>query len=109
LKRERWHGTGDFQSLANMVRSKLALVTVVFLALHLGLLVFLFLDARWAAACAAAIGLMTLAMSFVKFPSLKRGSRLKNAFLFYCYLAGRSWSLLSQLRFRALRTVPSVD
>src|SRR5690606_20061808 len=66
LRRERWHGTGDFQSITNIVRSKLALVTLVFVGLHLALMVLLFVDLSWAAACAAAIALMTLGMSIVK-------------------------------------------
>jgi cellulose synthase/poly-beta-1,6-N-acetylglucosamine synthase-like glycosyltransferase len=98
LRRERWHGSGDFQSLAHVLKSKVALLAVVFLGLHATLPVLLFVDWRWAAACGVLILGMVAGMSAIKFPALKRASRIKNMFLFYCYLAGRSWSLLSALR-----------
>jgi len=97
LRREGWHGSGDFQSLSNILKSKVALITLTFVGLHLAAIALLFVDWRLALGCLSLILLMVAGMSWVKFPTLKRASRTKNIFIFYCYLTGRSWSLLSRL------------
>lgn len=104
LRRERWHGSGDFQSLSNILKSKVALITLSFLGLHLAAIVLLFVDWRLSLGCAGLILLMVAGMSQAKFPTLKQASRAKNIFMFYCYLAGRSWSFLSLLESRTWKT-----
>jgi glycosyltransferase involved in cell wall biosynthesis len=103
LKRERWHGSGDFQSLRNVLKSKVALLSLVFIALHLAALVTLFVAPRWAVLWLALLGLMVVGLSFGRFASLGPAARIRNVFLFYCYLLGRAWSLTHQLKTRFLR------
>jgi cellulose synthase/poly-beta-1,6-N-acetylglucosamine synthase-like glycosyltransferase len=97
IRRERWHGSGDFQSVSNLLKSKIALLTLVFIALHVAALATLLLAPLWTPLWLASLGLMMLGLSLVKFPRLGAATRMRNAFVFYCYLLGRSWSLASQL------------
>ena len=95
IRRERWHGAGDVQSVRRLLHSKVAMASVVFAAAHVALPISLVLQPVWATLPLTVIGLLMLAMSFSKFSGLGLTGRLTNLGICYLYLLGRSLALLS--------------
>lgn len=95
LRREIWHGRGDLGSLRSMIRSRVALVSILFVALHLG--------AWWAwpesfTLFAVAIGSIVLLCAYasvVKYGGQPAKVILVNTGIFYLYFAGRALSIFS--------------
>jgi len=98
VRRERWHGSGDVQSLGRLLRSKVALASVVFIAAHLLLVAALVLRPGWAVLPLSAIVGLPLLMSISKFNGLSLRQRLLNIGICYLYLVGRSLALLKPAR-----------
>jgi glycosyltransferase involved in cell wall biosynthesis len=100
VKTEIWHGRGDWTSVSTMLSSKVAMLTLVFLFLHVFLLVSIF---AWndqpviPLLTFLAVILLCLAASLIKFS--RHGLRyiVVNAMTFYYYFFGRSLSLFSAL------------
>lgn len=47
VRRERWHGVGDFQNFATIARSKVAVATLAWVGLHLAMLIASFTSTYW--------------------------------------------------------------
>ena len=100
IKRERWHGKGDFQGLSYLLRSKTALITLTFLLIHF----FFFISLMFTTIDSSAfnIGLsITLAISLlaitaitcsIRFRSIAVLSRPSILAIQYLYFVGRSLS-----------------
>ena len=108
IRRERWHGAGDFVSLRHVLRSQVAIATVVYAALHIALLTTLvaFLVSRkmlfMPVTCAAAIAILCLASAVKMLPRGKYSAVAQATYIMYFYYFGRSLSLVDALR-RMLR------
>jgi glycosyltransferase involved in cell wall biosynthesis len=101
LRRESWHGIGDFKSLGVLVRSKVALSAVAFVTLHVLLLVSLISGALWPGfAAAAGIVSLCLASSYHQYRSQPIRLVLSNGLTFWIYYLGRSMALLRRLTLR---------
>ena len=98
IRRERWHGSGDVQSLGRLLRSKVALASVVFIAAHLCFVACLLLISGWAVLPLLVIAGLPLLMSISKFQGLAIGQRMFNIGICYLYLVGRSLALLKPAR-----------
>jgi GT2 family glycosyltransferase len=106
VKRERWHGTGDFRTVGSMLRSKVALSTLVFVLLHLCLLGAvlgaLAVGSGYfvAALAAASVLVLCLASATQKFRSSGFAAVLRAWPVMYWYYVGRSlsaWDALLRL------------
>lgn len=98
IKRESWHGRGDFRTMRSLMRSPVAIAAVVFLFAHLLLLASVVMR-RWdlAAAAAAAIVLCCAGSSWRKWRREPVHIRLMNALVFYLYFTGRSLAAVREL------------
>lgn len=97
IKRERWHGTGDFQSIRNIIQSKIALITLLFVALHFLFLTSLLTRKIYTAPSLAGIFILLAFMSIYKFHKVDFKTRAHTIGIYYLYFIGRSLSLLTQL------------
>lgn len=92
LRRETWHGEGDFQSLGNILKSKIAMLTIVFIVLHL-MLIFSVVQPVYFVGQLLMIGIFIFTASFLKFRKLNLLAILKTTPVMYIYFLGRSLSL----------------
>lgn len=92
IKREAWHATGDFSSLSSLLQSKVALMAVLFISLHVALLV----NTPTYAILMGILSLCTIS-SFFKFKSLTPKQRFLNIGVFYLYFLGRSIGAIKQV------------
>jgi GT2 family glycosyltransferase len=99
VRREMWHGQGDFLSLRTVRGSKVALATLVFLACHLVILTSPGLSYGPAIAGFGAMGILGLCIvsAIKKYPRAGVTTFVVNTFLFYFYYLGRSLSLFLAL------------
>jgi glycosyltransferase involved in cell wall biosynthesis len=95
LRRECWHGSGDFQSLDRMLHSRVALAALLFMGIQLAALLALLLAPAWFLGLEALTVVLALGLSVLKFRKLGIGARLANVGIFYLYLIGRAGSALS--------------
>lgn len=94
VRREMWHGTGDFQSWRTALRSIVALATLAFVLLHLLCLVSLwFGSSRGAALGVAGIALLCALSAFRKMGVGGVLVFMATAGLFYAYYVGRTLAL----------------
>lgn len=109
IRREAWHGAGDFTSLPAVLRSKVALATILFVALHLLALISLPAGvAPLGLAAGAGIAGLCMASSIGKYGLQSVQSFVVTSALFYLYYAGRALALVRALvrRGGASRRVP---
>lgn len=97
LRRERWHGTGDFQSLQAIAASKVALLTLAFLVLNSVMLFLLLTNPFYALVPLMGIVVLLAAASLSKFKGLNVTERIYNIGIFFLYFVGRSLSAFSGL------------
>jgi hypothetical protein len=98
LQREAWHAEGDVRSLADALGSKVALGSMAFTGIHLGLLIALL--AGWPGLAFAGLGLLAgllLGSSFLKNRHMGLTTIVVNAGIFYFYYLGRSYALVTRL------------
>lgn len=95
LRRECWHGSGDFQSLDRTLHSRVALAALSFMAIQLAALLALLVAPAWFLGLEALTFVLALGLSVMKFRKLGIGARLVNVGIFYLYLIGRAGSALS--------------
>jgi glycosyltransferase involved in cell wall biosynthesis len=93
VRRERWHGTGDVQSLDKFLKSRVAQMAAAFMALHLLIVVSVFINRAIAIAGIVLLVLLLSVSSFAKFKRLSFLERLSNIAIFYVYFLGRSASV----------------
>jgi len=91
--REAWHGEGDFQSFDNFLKSKVAILTVIFMLLHFLAIASLMDNYYFIYLIIVIICLFVFACTFLKFKSLGVISILKSTVVMYIYFLGRSMSL----------------
>ncbi|WP_250658246.1 glycosyltransferase [Alkalimarinus coralli] len=99
-EREVWHGRGDWTNLSTLFSSKVALLTLVFLATHVVLLLCLVFNYKLSTIVPISlilIVLICLLSSTVKFSTFGPKVVLVNSFTFYIYYVSRALSLLSAL------------
>lgn len=99
IRREMWHGRGNFQSLRQLGKSKIAPMTILFLALHIGAVTSLF--SGWGVPgvpLLAGAGIVALC-GLASFQKYRRPIRtvLINGYLYYWYFLARSLALLGVL------------
>jgi glycosyltransferase involved in cell wall biosynthesis len=94
LRRERWHGGADFESLSRIADSRPALATIVFGLLHLVFLAGLLIEnvAMMLASAASLLALLAVT-SFQLFRKSTLLRRLVNILPAYLYFAGRVGSM----------------
>jgi len=96
VAREKWHGVGDFQSVRNILKSKIALVCLSFIALHFALIVALIAgNALCLIGAALALALLLIGMSVYKFHNIGLRRRVNTIYIYYLYFIGRSLSFFS--------------
>lgn len=98
VRRERWHGSGDFQSLKTITTSRVALLTVFFIICHISILLSPLLSMRLTSALVILLFCLMALASFIKFNKLPSITRAKNILLIYCYFSGRALSLFSKIQ-----------
>lgn len=92
--REAWHGRSDFASLGAIIRSRVALLTLAFLAAHAAVLLGLVVGMAWLAASGLlGIAAVCLASALYKFGP-DPGDALRGAAVYYVYYWGRSFSIV---------------
>jgi glycosyltransferase involved in cell wall biosynthesis len=109
IRRERWHGKGDFQSLALTMASRPALLTLIFLTMHILLLGFALAGASFAPAVAmlvVAIAGLCFASAWARFRDSGAKYVLAGTAMNYLYFTGRAQSLYLVLKDRLVRSHP---
>lgn len=93
--REFWHGKGDAQSFFSMVQSKVAVISILFLSLHIFLFYFGFLkrDMYFSGAVFLSIFLLVVAVTLTKYKKQRISVILTNMVLYYVYFWARAFSL----------------
>ncbi|HHJ34568.1 MAG TPA: glycosyltransferase [Gammaproteobacteria bacterium] len=106
IKSEIWHGRGDWTGLSTVLSSKVAMLTLMFIALHLLLLVLIVTSREQVTVITlvsgSIIGLCFLSSS-IKFSRHGFTYVLFNTYTFYFYFLARSLSLFSALFTRSVR------
>lgn len=98
IARESWHGMGDFQSLSNMLNSKVALTALMFLAIHLGIAAgLLFGTWFYTALCVILLLVFLWGILGVKFKDVGIKTKVKMLPIVYSYYLGRSASLFKSI------------
>lgn len=98
IRREMWHGEGDFLSFGTILRSKVALATVLFVSLHLAVGASLLL--KWytiAIALGIVIALLCVLSALVKYRGRPILTIVQNSILYYFYFCGRAGALYKRL------------
>lgn len=95
IRREIWHGTSDFRSFADVVRSKVAIAALIVAVLHGIFLVGLLTDVPIIAVLAAgAIGLLCVSSSAWRYRRRQVHVIALNSILYYFYYVARSLAAL---------------
>lgn len=98
IEREIWHGRGDAVSLKAVLESKVALLSIAFIAMHAALAVDLvFILGSWPFWLVAIVGVCAGA-SFTKYRSSRLSVRIIGTGLFYFYFFGRALALIARKR-----------
>jgi glycosyltransferase involved in cell wall biosynthesis len=99
-KREVWHGRGDWTNVSSILASKVAIMTLFFLASHLLLALGLFTVTFGRVLTPLSItGILTICLfsSFMKFSKQGLIHVLVNSLTFYIYFLARGLSLFSSI------------
>ncbi len=104
IRREFWHGKGDATSFSALFQSKVAVVALVFIFLHIILLVSGFrLNLPVVLISLTAITGIAVGMSLLKYRGEGLLTILINSFLYYVYFWARGLSVLSLPAVRTLQ------
>jgi glycosyltransferase involved in cell wall biosynthesis len=96
IKREYWHGKGDAHTIKTVLSSKIAVIGVVFVMLHVMLFIAPFVAGmNLVYALVATILIIVFGMSLIKYGYRSLSMIFTNAFLYYCYFWARGISVLS--------------
>lgn len=95
IKREYWHGKGDSSSLKLLLKSKVALISLLVLFLQFTSIVF-FAKNLSIPACALGLSIAAICLisSYIKFRSENTATILVNSVVFYFYFLARGISSL---------------
>jgi glycosyltransferase involved in cell wall biosynthesis len=99
IKRERWHGRQDFQTVSSFLDSKVAMVAALNLLLFcLAIALFLLYQPALAVGLyIAVIGVICVFLSVIKFGMMKPVALVNTASIFFIYIWGRSLALLDRV------------
>ncbi len=102
IKRERWHGREDFESIASLVHSKVALIICLHLIIFFSSLATAYLFGFFAGSAIylLTMSILSLGLSCYKFYGTPLKSLIKTSMIHYCYIIGRTLSLVDRLTFR---------
>ncbi|TQV71749.1 glycosyltransferase [Exilibacterium tricleocarpae] len=99
IARESWHGMGDFQSIASVLQSKVALMTGFFCLLHLTALICLLSGQLLLLLINILLILcIPIASSYIKFQQFSLADRAASIYINYLYFIGRTLSIVKALR-----------
>lgn len=96
VRRESWHGIGDSTSFYKIIKSKVAVSSVLFIVFHLMILSSLFIYSNLLVSLLGGILLLSLLIfsSIYKFSHSGPMPVIVNIYIFYFYYLGRSISFL---------------
>ena len=95
-RREYWHGRGDAISLAAFMQSKVAVVGLLFVLMHVLLIFFIILKHENAVLwLLSGIAVVVISMAWQKYRGESLATILINSFLYYVYFWARGLSVLS--------------
>ena len=104
VKREYWHGKGDAESFKRFISSKVSVIGLLFVVLHVSLFVAIYTSHYClAAALAVSIIIIALGVSYIKYRKATLSTILMNSLLYYCYFWARGASVLSLPGMRKMR------
>lgn len=106
VRREAWHGIGNFQSWQMVRASPVAMATVLFAGLHLAVPVLALVSPRRLGLPIATIAALCAASSAAKFRRAPASTIAINSGIFYFYYLGRSLALARALRARLRSLIP---
>lgn len=102
IKREAWHGEGDAATIKSTLHSKVGIITIVFLSLHIAIAASLTtFNFQVLVTNVATLIVLMVAISFVKFNGKSLKLILINSGIYYLYFIGRSLSLLRRWTMRS--------
>jgi glycosyltransferase involved in cell wall biosynthesis len=94
VRRERWHGGGDAGGIKRVLQSKVMLMTLVFIGLHVALVVGLFVSWKLAVIAGVLLFAHLFVSVLVRFRTMRGAPTLKAMVIFYLYYFGRSMSFV---------------
>lgn len=100
VRREYWHGEGNFSSLPRFIGSPVALIAVFYLLLQAGVIVLLPFNALLSLLLIGALLATNLALTLIRFSTRGGLSFLYNNFAHYLYFTARGFSLFRAIRNR---------
>jgi glycosyltransferase involved in cell wall biosynthesis len=102
IKRERWHGREDFETINTILKSKIAFVTIFHICiLLLSLMIIIssgFLEGVMLYLLSMTIS--TILLTLYKFKELKLESVFKTSLMHYFYIIGRTFSFFDRITLR---------
>lgn len=90
--RELWHGTGDFKDIGSLIKSKVAMTSVIFIFAIIALLSNYFVVNKYAALSGLIALSIPVGCSYWKFNSLDIKQRAVNVMIWVIYLTARALS-----------------
>lgn len=100
IRREIWHGTGDVYSIKTLISSKVAMLSLCFLAAHLGLIyaiIFSNDNALQIFVCSLIILAIISISSWIKYHYAPTIVILRNIVLYYFYFWARNISIINRI------------
>ena len=100
IQREAWHGMGDVTSVSAVMKSKVAVASLIFIILHLLILLSLLASVEssvYIGLSLAGLAILLLFSSWKKFNHCSIRVILINSAIFYLYFIGRSLSFFKAL------------
>lgn len=95
INREAWHGTGDVTSIKNILQSKVAIASLIFISMHVVFFVSM-LSSFTCITVLSFLGVTSLLLlsSISKFSHCNFQTIIVNSFIYYLYYIGRSISFI---------------
>jgi glycosyltransferase involved in cell wall biosynthesis len=101
VRREYWHGEGDFKSLRSFVRSPVAIIAIFYLlAQVVAVVAALLSDSRLGLAALLGLAVVNIALTVLRFHPKTLKQHLQNNIGNYLYFTARSFSLVRALKNR---------
>lgn len=98
IKRESWHGKNDFTSIKNIIHSRVALATLIFIVINIYIICGLVrLDTFHIIYSLSFMITLLILSSWYKYRHANLLTIFINSYLFFYYYIGRSWSLVRVL------------
>lgn len=105
LRREMWHGRGEWQATSSLLKSKVAAGTLIFFTMHITGAIGVLSGTRQGLITALismlVVGVLCLASAVTKYAGQPVRVVLANCAIFYLFYVGRALSLVSVLIHRA--------